>query len=212
MKTIHLHFVLLLSMLLVACSTPSFEDEPGSEFADQGLYPVRATGFREVHARRDAGLSRYRAAHIESLQLDNVEFTTTNLPGTVRRHWMITPEREQVLTAAWAEAMNRAFSDYERVEAGDNVLRISAELTRIWPRPGSAGGPAPVGVPAGYVGDLVNTSIEIRLYDQASGELLSVIRDDRDVPVIQWTQGNGVNMLSLFNSWAALLHARVSGR
>ena len=68
-----------------------------------------------------------------------------------------------------------------------------------------------MGVPGGYVGNLANIAIEMRLYDQASGELLSVVRDDRDVPVIQWTQGNGMNMLGLFNSWLSLLHARVSG-
>jgi hypothetical protein len=202
---------LLLAVLLTACASPAIQDTPSGEFAAEDLYPVRSTGFREVHVRREAGLSRYRVVNFEPLQLDDVEFTSTTLTGTVRRDWMITPERERVLSAAWADAAARAFSDYELSQQGEKGLRVTAEMTRVWPRPGSAGGPSAVGVPGGYVGNLANIAIEMRLYDQASGELLSVVRDDRDVPVIQWTQGNGMNMLGLFNSWLSLLHARVSG-
>ncbi len=202
---------LLLAVLLTACGGPTIQDTPSGEFAAEGLYPVRSTGFREVHVRREAGLSGYRAVDFEPLKLDDVQFTTTTLPGTVRRDWMITPERERVLSSAWSDAAARAFSDYESAREGEKVLRITAEMTRVWPRPGSAGGPAPVGVPPGFVGNLANIAIEMRLYDRASGELLSVVRDDRDVPAIQWTQGNGMNMLALFNSWLSLLHARVSG-
>jgi hypothetical protein len=108
--------------------------------------------------------------------------------------------------------MDRAFSDYARAEQGEKVLRISAEMTRVRPRARSATAPAPAGVPTGVRGDLAEITIEIRLYDQASGDLLSVIRDSRDVPVIQWTQSNGMNMVNLFGSWSALLQARVSGR
>jgi len=211
MKLINNVFCLLLMALLAACSSPSFEDEPSGEFADEGLYPVRSTGFNEVHARRDAGLVDYRAVNIEPLNLENVHFTTTNMPGTVRRDWQITPERERVMSEAWADTMDRAFSDYERGEEGDKILRISSAMTRVRPRARSMTG-SPAGVPGAVTGDLVNVSIEIRLYDQASGELLSVIRDDRDVPVIQWTRSDGRNMVNLFGSWTALLHARVSGR
>jgi hypothetical protein len=212
MKAIKILFFPAMAALLAACSGPAFKDDPTGEFADRGLYPVRSTGFTEVHARRDAGLPDYRTVDIEPLKLDDVVFTTTSSPGTVRRDWTITPERERVLQDAWAAAMDRAFSGYDRGGAGEKVLRISAEMTRVWPRPGSAGGPSAVGVPPGYVGELANISIEIRLYDPAGGELLSVVRDNRDVPVSQWTQGNGRNMVSLFNSWASLLQARVSGR
>ena len=212
MKTITHTVIPLLTLLLAACSTPTFKDTPSGEFGDQGLYPVKSTGFKEVHARRDAGLEDYRSVNIEPLNLDNVNFTgTTNMPGTVRRDWTSTPEREQVLTEVWDGSVERAFSEYERTEQGEQVLRISAALTQIWPRARSVTG-SPAGVPGAVSGDLVNVSIEIRLYDQASGDLLAVIRDDRDAPMIQWTQANGRNMVSLFNSWAGLLHARVAGQ
>jgi hypothetical protein len=211
MKTIIQSIVPLLSLLLAACSTPTFKDTPSGEFGDQGLYPVKSTGFNEVHARRDAALEDYRTVNIESLNLEDVRFTTTTMPGTVRRDWTITPERDQVMTEVWAGSMDRAFSEYERAEEGEQVLRISAALTQIWPRSRSMSG-SPAGVPGAVSGDLVNVSIEMRLYDQASGDLLAVIRDSRDAPMIQWTQANGRNMVSLFNSWAGLLHARVAGQ
>jgi hypothetical protein len=212
MKPIQILLTLLLAALFTACASPSFEDEPAGEFADQGLYPVRSTGFREVHARRDAGLTEYRTLAIEPLDLDNVAFSTTNMPGTVARDWQITPQRERVLTDAWASAMERAFADYDRSGESEKVLRVHAELQQVRPRRRSATGPTPAGVPATPSGDLADIFIEIRLYDRASGDLLAVIRDNRDVPVLQWTQADGRNMLGLFNSWASLLHARVSGR
>jgi hypothetical protein len=210
-KTITHSILPLLTLLLAACSTPTFKDTPSGEFGDQGLYPVKSTGFDEVHARRDAALEDYRTVNIESLNLEDVRFTTTTMPGTVRRDWTITPEREQVMTEVWAGSMDRAFSEYQRAEEGEQVLRISAALTQIWPRSRSMAG-SPAGVPGAVSGDLVNVSIEIRLHDQASGDLLAVIRDSRDAPLIQWTQANGRNMVSLFNSWAGLLHARVAGQ
>mgnify|MGYP001823689101 CR=1 FL=1 len=53
---------------------------------------------------------------------------------------------------------------------------------------------------------------EFRLYDAQSGELLAVIRDRRTIGSLQWTRAAGVDIVNLFNSWAALLHTRVSGR
>jgi hypothetical protein len=60
--------------------------------------------------------------------------------------------------------------------------------------------------------DTVDVSVEFRLYDQGSGELLAVIRDRRTIALAQWSRAAGIDMINLFNSWAALLHTRVSGK
>jgi hypothetical protein len=60
--------------------------------------------------------------------------------------------------------------------------------------------------------DVVEIFMEFRLYDKASSELLVVIRDSRTMisQAMSRTAPAGIQMM--FNSWAALLHTRVSGR
>ena len=46
----------------------------------------------------------------------------------------------------------------------------------------------------------------------ANDQLLAVIRDRRSIASLQWNRAAGADTVNLFNSWAALLHTRVSGR
>jgi len=202
---------LLLTVLFTACSNPTFQDEPSPEFKEEGLYPVRATGFAEVNARRDAQLSSYAAVTIEALELDNVQISEAVISGATPRDWQMTAAREQVLVEAWKTAMEWAFRDYDRSGNGNNSLRITAQLTHVRPRSRSAIVTTHSGVPTPGSGDVVDISIEIRLYDQASGKLLAVIRDRRDVLAVQWIRSNGRDISILFTSWSGLLEGRVSG-
>jgi hypothetical protein len=205
--------LLTLLLLLAACSSgPSFKEaEPAGEFADQGLYPVRATGFREVHARRDARLSRYRAVNIEALELDNLQITASAGGGTLGQEWQMTPAREQNLRQAWAGAMERAFPDYARAGTGGEMVRITAELVRVDRGRSSFTGTTAGGAPAAGSADSADIYAEFRLYDQAAGTLLAVIRDDRTIPALQWSRSAGIGITNLFNAWASLLHTRISG-
>jgi hypothetical protein len=60
--------------------------------------------------------------------------------------------------------------------------------------------------------DVVEISMEFRLYNQASGDLLAVIRDSRTMVSVAMSRTAPVGVETMFNSWAALLHTRVSGR
>ena len=213
MKTLRTSLSLLLAAVLVAaCSSPSFKEEPSGEFAAEGLYPVRSTGFREVHARRDAQLASYSAVMIEAMNAADVHIVTTGGSGTLGRDWQMTPEREQALQARWAAAAGRAFSAYEQSSDGEQVLRITSALTRVVQGMTSfTGGTAAGGSPGGSSAS-ADIHVEFRLYDQASGRLLAVIRDDRSIPAQQWSRTAGAGIVSVFDSWAALLHTRVSGR
>jgi len=205
-------FLLILPGLLCACSSPSFREGATGEFADQGLYPVSSTGFDEVHARPDANLPAYSIVNIEPLKLDATRITTTGGSGTLGRDWQMTPERERQLRADWAAAMDQAFAGYEQAESDGKVLRISSELTRVIQGSKSFSSTTGAGAPAIGSTDSADIHIEIRLHDQASGELLAVIRDMRTVPAPQWSRAGGIGMINLFRNWAALLHTRVSGR
>ena len=209
-----LRILLALSFLTVlnACTeAPTIKDEPSTEFAAEGLHPVKSSGFEAAYVRPDASLPFYRAVNIEAMDVANVHVTNTTAPGTMRRDWQVTAERETNLQGAWTRATDRAFASYERAGTGDKVLRIAAALTQLAPGRTSGAG-APASGAAGTSRDTVDVSAEFRLYDQGSGDLLAVIRDRRTIGMAQWSRAAGADMIGLFNSWAALLHTRVSGR
>jgi hypothetical protein len=204
-------FALLASM--TACAGPPVvQEQPSSEFSAEGLHPVSSSGFAAAYVRPDAKLSSYRIVNIETLELDNIDVSRIAVAGTLRRNWQMTPEREAALQQVWARAMDRSFSGYQRASSGDNTLRISASMIRVAP-----GRPTATTVgrdlqPMGSSQDVVEISMEFRLYNQASGELLAVIRDSRTMVSVAMSRTAPVGVETMFNSWAALLHTRVSGR
>ncbi|MEH6634211.1 MAG: hypothetical protein V7700_01775 [Halioglobus sp.] len=202
----------LLSSLAACSQGPVLSSEASTEFAAQGLQVVQSSGFEQAYARPGAGLSSYRSIDAEKMSVADVHISHTTAPGTMRRDWLITPEREANVQAAWAQSMDRAFANYPSAAAGAKILRITAALTRLDPgMTSSAGGGLP-GSAAGTSSNTVDVSVEFRFYDQGSGDLLVVIRDRRTIPTAQWSRAAGVDMVNLFGSWAALLHTRVSGQ
>lgn len=203
----------ILLLLLGACSgPPTVQDTPSTEFSAEGLHLVSASGFSSAYALPSANLSAYRSVNIEPLAADNVDVGQTAVAGTLRRDWQMTPEREAALQQVWGRAMERAFSSYAQSSSGDDTLRITAEMTRVAPgRPTATtigGGIQPLGSSQ----DVVEIFMEFRLYNQGSGELLGVIRDSRTMISQAMSRTAPVGVQTMFNSWAALLHTRVSGR
>lgn len=205
--------LLSLLLLVAACSQPpAVSSQQAPEFAEEGLHPVSSSGFSSAYARPGSNLPGYRAVHIGKLQLDEIEIPNTAVAGTLRRDWQMNDERAGVLQSVWDGAMRSAFSAYTQVSAEEPGLRVNAEITRIAPgRPTATtiGG----GVqPAGSSQDVVELFVEFRLYDQTSGDLLAVIRDSRTMLSVAMSRTAPAAIRTLFNSWAALLHTRISGR
>ena len=202
----------LLATMTACAGPPSVQEQPSTEFAAEGLHPVKSSGFATAYVRLDAKLSSYRTVNIETLELDNIDVSRTAVAGTLRRHWQMTPDREAALQQVWSRAMDRAFSGYQRAASGDNTLRISARMTGVAP-----GRPTATTVgrdlqPMGSSQDVVEISMEFRLYNQGSGDLLAVIRDSRTMVSVAMSRTAPVGVETMFNSWAALLHTRVSGK
>jgi hypothetical protein len=207
-----LQLTALLTLLSSCSSGPTLTDQASGEFSAQGLYQVQSPGFTSVYVHPDAGLPAYRTVNIEQLDLSDIEIGATTVTGTLRRDWQMTPERESSLQSVWGDAMNRAFGDYERATSGEETLRISAAITRVAPgRPTATtvgGGLQPMGSSQ----DVVEIFMEFRLYNQDSGQLLAVIRDSRTMISQAMSRTGPVAVQTMFRSWAALLHTRVSGR
>jgi hypothetical protein len=212
---IKLVFLTSMFALVTACSSPTVKEEASTEFATEGLHAVKSSGFEEAYILPSADLASYRSVTIEPLDLSDVNITNTAVQGTVRRDWAMTPERVAGLQQGWQSSTDRAFGDYDLEGGGDKVLRMTSALTKVQPGMGSMGtttavaGTQPIQGPGG---DSVDISAEFRLYDQASGDLIAVIRDRRRISAQQWSRTSGADMASVFNSWAGLLHTRVSGK
>ena len=205
-------FLLMLLGLATACSTPVMKDQASGEFAAEGLYPIERSGFAEAFARRDAGLPGYRKIDTQGLDVSNVEIPDTLIAGTMRRDWEMTPQRQAALQQIWEQAMDSAFSRYEKAASGAGVLRVEAKLTRMAPGIPTAttigGGLQPVGSSR----DAVEVWAEFRLFDGGDDKLLAVIRDNRTMTSAAMSRTSPIGMRQMLNSWAALLHTRVSGK
>ena len=205
-------FLLMLLGLATACSTPVMEDKASGEFAAEGLYPVKNSGFAEAYGRRGADLAGYRKVNIQALDVSNIDIPDTLIAGTMKRDWEMTPQRQAALQQSWEQAMDRVFSRYEKAASAAGVLRIEAKLTRIAPGIATA---TTIGAglqPAGSSRDALEVWAEFRLFDGGDGNLLAVIRDNRTMTSVSMSRTAPVGMRQMLDSWAALLHTRVSGK
>ena len=206
--------ILLLALLSVvtACSTPVMDDKASAEFAAEGLHPVQYSGFAEAYARPDAALASYQKIDIQALDVSNVEIPDTLIAGTLKRDWAMTPQRQAALQQSWQKAMDKAFTGYEKAISGTGVLHVAAKLTRIAPgRPTATtlGGGLQ---PAGSSRDVLEIWADFRLSDGENGKLLAVIRDNRTITSAAMSRTAPITMTLLLDSWAALLHTRISGK
>lgn len=206
--------ILLLALLstVTACSTPVMDNKASAEFAAEGLNTVQYSGFAEAYARPDAALASYQKIDIQALDVSDVEIPDTLIAGTLKRDWEMTPQRQAALQQSWQKAMDKAFSGYEKASSGAGVLRVAAKLTRIAPgRPTATtlGGGLQ---PAGSSRDVLEIWAEFRLLDGENGKLLAVIRDNRTITSAAMSRTAPITMTLLLDSWAALLHTRISGK
>ena len=209
---------LLALVVLAACSsTPVLEETPSSEF--QGLNKVSSSGFSEAWARPGANLSGYSSIKATPMKSQDAELVQPgqSIQTRINRDMEITPEVEQQLAETWNNAITNAAADAGLATdgSGDKVLRIDADMTRIAPSADFAAEKSNPGRSTVYTEDSGSASIEFRLYDDASGELLAVVRDKRRVGSQMWARSNTVtasaDVRNLYNSWANRLVTRITG-
>jgi len=209
--------LLTLPLLFAACTgTPTLEEKPSSEFV--GLNKVSSSGFNEAWARPGAALAAYKVIQISPLQSADAKIVQPQTTSRIRRDWELTPQRQQALAESWLKSMQTGAAGHNLGTGGDGdkVLRIDAALTRIAPSANLQEEQKSSGRSTVYTEDSGEASIEFRLYDLSSGELLVVIRDKRRVGNQMWGRANTVTASSdvrtLFNSWSNQLLSRVTGK
>jgi hypothetical protein len=205
-------------LLLSACSSgPTLDERQSSEFP--GLNKVTGTGFKEVWSRPGADLPGYPTLDISPMQSANVKVIQPDSSSRIRhKEWQMTPERQQALAKAWDEAMHQAAERHGLTIGGTDrrVLRVDATLTEVAPAANFDDIQGSPGRTTVYTENSGRAAVEIRLHDEASGELLSVIRDRRDIGAsMMWTRANSITASAdarrLLDSWADTLTRRISG-
>ncbi len=218
MTTAQIAFGLIGIALLVACSgTPELQEKESSEFT--GLNKVTGTGFNEAWAKPGAALADYRVIAASPMASADAEIVQPgDTAGTRIRHdWEMTPERQDSLAAAWDSAINAAASGAGLTvgSEGDKVLRIDARMTRIAPSADFAQTQSAAVRTTVYTEDSGDASVEFRLVDQGSGELLAVIRDKRSLGSQLWSRSStvtaGADVRNTLDRWARQLVARITG-
>jgi hypothetical protein len=127
---------LLTSLLLVAC-----QNTAPNQTADipDNLVRVDHTSAKLAYVDPNAEFSKYTAILLTPLGVDNVEIIqpSASVTTTGNPNWQLTDADKQRLQQDFREAMVKQLSKnggYPLVDtAADNVLRISAILTRIAP-------------------------------------------------------------------------------
>lgn len=205
----------ILALLVSACSvSPALEEQPSTDY--QGLHVVSNSGFREAWARPDANLSQYRVIEIGTLGSADAKIIQPSSSSRIHRDWELTTERETALARTWQEAMTRAADKVGLDSGGEGrqVLRITASLTQIAPSANLQQLEQSAGPNRVYTEDSGEAAIEMRLYDQASGQLLVVIKDKRRVGPRIWSLASTVSasadVRNLFNNWSNQLLSRVT--
>ena len=210
---------LMAMVFLAACSsTPVIEDKPSSEF--EGLNKVSSSGFSEAWARPGTNLSMYGSIKATPLKSADAEIVQPgqSIQTRVQRDMEMTPEIEQGLADNWDRAITAAAdkAGLSTDGSGDKVLRIDSTMTRIAPSANFAAESSTPGRSTVYTEDSGEASIEFKLYDDASGELLAVVRDKRRVGSQIWSRSNSVtasaDVRNLYNTWATRLVSRITGQ
>jgi hypothetical protein len=211
--------VLLLSALLVACQT---QNQAGSDATaiPANLERVEHSSARQAYVDPTADFSKFTAILLTPLGVDNVEIIQpSGTPiATGNPKWVLTEADKQRLQQDFRAAMVKQLSTkggYALVESpADNVMRISAKLTRIAPTaPKDDNRSRPPGRNRVFTEGPGELRIEVLFSDANTGALLALAKDKRSGPQI-WGINNSVTNLAevrrIFTAWAMQILAQLN--
>jgi Protein of unknown function (DUF3313) len=204
----------LASVFIVACQTtaPQLQTGKDAEVIQGNLVRVDHTNAKLVYVDPEAPFSKYTAIQLAPLGVDNVEIvqpvTGARLVGY--RNWALTDTDKQRLQKDFQQAMVEQLAKKDDLpivdKAGDNVIRITAKLTRIAPTaPKDDNRSRPAGRDKIVTEGAGKLSVEVTFSDSETGEVLALAKDTRSGSS-QWginnSLTNGAEVRRVFNSWA----------
>lgn len=211
---------LIASLFLVACqNTPRIQTGENAEVIEGNLVRVDHSRTKLAYVDPDADFSKYTAILLTPLGVDNVEIVqpTSSISTAGNRNWELTDADKHGLQKDFREAMVKQLSgkgSYPLVEtAGDNVLQISAILTRIAPSaPRDDNRSRPAGRNKVFTEGAGKLDVEVTFRDSETGEVLALTRDTRSGSSLWGVNNNVTNAAEVrraFSAWAMQIRAQL---
>jgi hypothetical protein len=210
----------LAFLLLVACqNTPQIQTGENAEVIQGNLVRVDHSRAKLAYMDPSADFNKYTAILLAPLGVDNVEIIqpTTSYRTTRTPNWELTDADKLRLQKDFQEAMSKQLAlqkTYPLVTAaGDDVLLISAKLTRIAPTaPKDDNRSRPAGRNKFVTEGAGKISVEVTFSDSETGEVLSLAKDTRSGSSL-WGLNNSITNAAqvrrVFTSWAMQIRAQL---
>jgi len=209
-----------MSLLLVGCQNTA-QHQTGRDTADipPNLVRVNHTSAKLAFVDPNAEFSKYTAILVTPLGVDNVEIIqpSSSITTTGNRNWQLTDADKQRLQQDFREAMVKQLSEkggYPLVDtAADNVLQISAILTRIAPTaPKDDNRSRPPGRVRIFTEGAGKLRVEVTFSDAETGAVLALAKDTRSGSAIWGVNNNVTNSAEVrrvFNAWAMQIRTQL---
>lgn len=209
----------LLPLALAACQAPQLQTGKDAEVIEGHLVRVDHTNVKLAYVDPNADFSRFTAILLAPLGVDDVKIVqpanSLSVPG--RQKWTLTEADKQRLQADFAAAMRQQLAQqggYPMVQtAGENVLQISAILTRIAPTaPKDDFRSRPTGRNKVFTEGAGDLDVTVTFIDSLSGEVLALAKDTRSGSSL-WGVNNSVTNTAevrrVFNAWGMQMRAQL---
>ncbi len=195
--------IVAISIVLTACaSDPVITANISQSGTESGLAAMQRSGFDKAFVRPGTVLADYAIATVDALDLNHSKVTPP--PGArelMVEPWSLTDKRKTQLQALWG----RANPPMALSTPGKKPLRVRAKLTQIAPSSNIEALEKAGQVVQIYTENSGNLGIELELIDAQNGELIAVLRDDREAGVSMWQQTSSIRVrqdyLWLFKQW-----------
>lgn len=210
----------LMFLFLAACqNTPQVQTGENAEIIQGNLVRVDHSRAKLAYVDPSADFKKYTAILLAPLGVENVEIVqpTTSYRTLRAPNWALTDADKLRLQRDFHEALAKqlALQDtYPLVTAaGDNVLLISAKLTRIAPTaPKDDNRSRPAGRSAIITEGAGKISVEVTFSDSETGEVLALAKDTRSGSSL-WGLNNSITneaqVRRVFTSWAMQIRAQL---
>ncbi len=211
---------LLTSLLLIACQNAAYnQNDKVTAAIPDNLVRVAHTSAKLAYVDPNADFSKYTAILLTPLGVDNVEIIqpTSSISTIGIRNWELTAADKQRLQQDFQAAMVKQLSaqgGYPLVEtAADNVLQISARLTRIAPTASKDDNRSrPPGRNKVFTEGAGKLRVEVTFSDAETGAVLALAKDTRSGSSL-WGINNSVTNAAevrrVFNTWGMQIRTQL---
>lgn len=215
--SIKLVLIALVTGAIVSCSmTKPHEKAAALKASQAGLSAVETSRFDGTFVAPNAKFSQYTKLLVEQLDLSDVNIRKQSTDKINDTPWELSDADRRYYQERYTEAlMTNLIADGRfatSLQSGSEVLLIKAKVLEIAPlasKDDQQGRPTMMKVYSEGMGTMI---LELSLVDSASGELLAIITDRRDLGRL-WEENNrvtnNVQIRLAFNQWLRTLRTEL---